>query len=112
MAGRRGSCVKTGLGLPFQHVVRNSRDFYATAVTFADARRANLVSWRARCGLSSGGSYHVTARGNERRSIFGEAIARAYRDCDYRLREIAAALGCHYATISRRLRAFEKDGMS
>jgi len=28
------------------------------------------------------------------------------------MREIAAALGCHYATISRRLRAFEKDGMS
>ena len=59
-----------------------------------------------------GGIYHVTARGNERRSIFREAIARAYREYDYRMREIAGALGCHYATISRRLRAFEKDGMS
>ena len=41
-----------------------------------------------------------------------EAIARAYREYDCRMREIAGALGCHYATISRRLRAFEKDGMS
>ncbi len=28
------------------------------------------------------------------------------------MREIAGALGCHYATISRRLRAFEQDGVS
>ena len=41
-----------------------------------------------------------------------EAIACAYSEYDYRMREIAGALGCHYATISRRLRAFEKDGMS
>ena len=41
-----------------------------------------------------------------------EAIACAYREYDYRMREIAGALGCHYTTISRRLRAFEKDGMS
>ncbi len=52
-----------------------------------------------------GGIYHVTARGDERRSIFREAIARAYREYDYRVCEIAGALGCHYATISRRLRA-------
>lgn len=50
--------------------------------------------------------------GNERRSIFPEAVARAHPEYDYRLRELAGALGCHYATISRRLRAFEKDGMS
>ena len=54
----------------------------------------------------------MTARGNERRSIFREAIARAYREYGYRMREIAGALGCHYATISRRLRAFEEDGVS
>ena len=59
-----------------------------------------------------GGIYHVTARGTERRSIFREAIASAYREYDYRMREIAGALGCHYAMISRRLRAFEKDGVS
>jgi transposase len=59
-----------------------------------------------------GGIYHVTARGNERRSIFREAIARAHRKDDYSMRKIAGALGCHYATISRRLRAFEKDGVS
>ncbi len=59
-----------------------------------------------------GGIYHVTARSNERRSIFREAIARASREYDYRMREIAGALGCQYATISRRLRAFEKDGVS
>ncbi len=54
----------------------------------------------------------MTARGNERRSIFREAIARAYREYGYRMREIAGALGCPYATISRRLRAFEEDGVS
>jgi DNA-binding MarR family transcriptional regulator len=41
-----------------------------------------------------------------------KAIARAYREYDSRMREIAGALGCHYATISRRLRAFETDGVS
>ena len=41
-----------------------------------------------------------------------EAIARAYREYDYRMREIAGALGCHYATISRRLRAFENNRVS
>ena len=60
----------------------------------------------------AGGTYDVTARGNERRSIFPEAIARAYREDDYRMREIAGALGCHYATISRRLRALEEDAVS
>ena len=59
-----------------------------------------------------GGIHHVTARGNERCSIFREAIARAYRRYDCGMREIAAALGCHDATISRRLRAFEKDRVS
>ena len=59
-----------------------------------------------------GGIYHVTARGIEWCSIFREAIARAYREYDYRMREIARALGCHYVTMSRRLRAFEKDGVS
>ena len=94
-------------------MVRNSRDFYATAVTFANARRAGLVSWRVRCGLSSPAASTTSPRAaTERRSIFHEAIARAYREYDYRMREIASALGCEYATIGRRLRAFEKDGVS
>ena len=38
-----------------------------------------------------------------------QAIAAAYREHGYRLREIAAYCGVHYATISRRLRAAE-DG--
>jgi REP element-mobilizing transposase RayT len=41
-----------------------------------------------------------------------EAIARAYRDHGYRMAEIAEALGCHYATVSRRLRAWEGRPMS
>ncbi len=56
------------------------------------------------------GIYYGTARGYERGSIFRGAIARASREDDYRMREIAGALGCHYATISCRLRTFEKDG--
>lgn len=35
-------------------------------------------------------------------------IAVAYREHGYRLREIAAQLGVHYATVSRRLRAWEQ----
>ena len=38
--------------------------------------------------------------------VFGRAklpIASAYREHDYRLREIADYLGCHYSTVSRRL---------
>jgi len=35
------------------------------------------------------------------------AIADAYRAHGYKMREIAEALGCHYATISRRLRRLE-----
>jgi putative transposase len=35
------------------------------------------------------------------------AIAAAYRDHAYTMREIAAALGIHYATVSRRLRRHE-----
>ena len=42
----------------------------------------------------------------------GEAIARAYRDDDYRLRDLPGALGCHSTTFSRRLRAFEERRMS
>ena len=42
----------------------------------------------------------------------GEAIARAYRDDDYRMREIVGALGCHSSTVSRRLRAFEERWVS
>ncbi len=41
-----------------------------------------------------------------------EAIARAFRDYDYRLRGIAGALGCHYSTVGRRLRALEERGVS
>ena len=47
-----------------------------------------------------GGIYHVTASGNERGSIFREAIALAHREYDYRMRKIAGGLGCHYATIT------------
>jgi putative transposase len=35
------------------------------------------------------------------------AIATAYRAHGYLMREIAEALGCHYATVSRRIRRFE-----
>jgi REP element-mobilizing transposase RayT len=38
-------------------------------------------------------------------------IARAYRDLGYSMREIAEALGCHYCTVSRRLRAWEARSM-
>ncbi len=41
-----------------------------------------------------------------------EAIARAYRDYDYRLRELADALGCHSSTVSRRRRALEERRVS
>ena len=37
-----------------------------------------------------------------------DPIAVAYRAYGYRLREIAAHLGCHYATVSRRLRKSEE----
>ena len=40
-----------------------------------------------------------------------EAIARAHREDGYLLREIADALGCHYATVSRRLRELERHEM-
>ncbi len=40
-----------------------------------------------------------------------EAIARAYRGYDYRMRKIAGALGCQDSTISRR-RALEERGVS
>jgi putative transposase len=36
------------------------------------------------------------------------SLAVAYREHGYRLREIAAALGVHYSTVSRRLRAEER----
>jgi putative transposase len=35
-------------------------------------------------------------------------VAAAYREHDYTLREIAEHLGCHYATVSRRLRREEQ----
>ena len=38
-----------------------------------------------------------------------EPVAVAYRDRDYSLREIGAHLGCHYSTVSRRLR--REEGM-
>ena len=36
------------------------------------------------------------------------AINRAYRD-GYRIRQIAAALGLHYSTVSRRITSFERS---
>ena len=51
-----------------------------------------------------GGTYHVTARGNSKLPI--------YRDHGYRMAEIAEELGCHYATVSRRLHAWEGRQMS
>jgi REP element-mobilizing transposase RayT len=42
------------------------------------------------------------------RSGGGEHIALAHKDHGYRLNEIAAHLGVHYATVSRRLRAWEE----
>lgn len=41
------------------------------------------------------------------RKPVAEAVARAYRDHGYRLREIATYYGVHYATVSRWLRAAE-----
>lgn len=38
-----------------------------------------------------------------------EALIRAYYDHEFRIREIAAAMGVHYSTVSRRLRAAESD---
>jgi AraC-like DNA-binding protein len=35
-------------------------------------------------------------------------VARAYRSRGYSLREIAEHLGCHYSTVSRRLRREEE----
>ena len=51
----------------------------------------------------------------ELEEIFGGAgasdpVAVAYRTYGYTLREIAAYLGCHYATVSRRLRRSELPG--
>lgn len=39
----------------------------------------------------------------------GQAIAVAYREYGYRLREIADHLNVHYATVSRKLRALETE---
>jgi DNA-directed RNA polymerase specialized sigma24 family protein len=41
-----------------------------------------------------------------------QAIATAYREHGYRMAEIAEELGCHYATVSRRLHAWERRQMS
>ncbi len=38
------------------------------------------------------------------------SIARAYMEHGYRMKEIAAFLGCHYSTVSRRIRRFEARG--
>jgi putative transposase len=38
----------------------------------------------------------------------GESIALAYRKHGYTMAEIAAAMGCHVSTVSRRLRDFER----
>lgn len=46
------------------------------------------------------------------RAPVGEAVARAYRDHGYRLREIATYYGVHYATVSRWLRAAERGSGS
>lgn len=35
------------------------------------------------------------------------AVAEAYLEHGYRMKEIAALLGCHYATVSRRIQRFE-----
>ena len=40
------------------------------------------------------------------------AVATAYREYGYRLREIADFLGVHYSTVSRRLKKQEKSGGS
>jgi REP element-mobilizing transposase RayT/AraC-like DNA-binding protein len=43
-------------------------------------------------------------------SLHGErAILVAYRDHGYRLRELADHLGCHYSTVSRKLRNLEAE---
>jgi IS30 family transposase len=36
-------------------------------------------------------------------------VARAYRRYGYTLQQIAAHLGCHYSTVSRRLRREEAE---
>ncbi len=41
-----------------------------------------------------------------------EAIGRAYRDYDYRIRKIAGALGSHCSTVSRRRWAGEERRVS
>jgi putative transposase len=38
-----------------------------------------------------------------------KAIARAYREHGYRMCEIAAHLGVHYATVGRRLKQLERN---
>ena len=42
------------------------------------------------------------------RGIDDPAVLQAYKEHGYRLREIAAHLGVHYATVSRRLKQIEK----
>jgi putative transposase len=41
-----------------------------------------------------------------------EAFARAYRDFDYTMREIAEAADCHYSTVSRRVHRWESGCMN
>ena len=40
----------------------------------------------------------------------GRAVLIAYRECGYKLREIADFLGVHYSTVSRRLKQQEGSG--
>ncbi|MGQ0666059.1 MAG: REP-associated tyrosine transposase [Nitrospiraceae bacterium] len=47
----------------------------------------------------------------ERKGEETQVIARAYRQYGYRLTEIAAHLGVHYATVSRRLKQGEQQGV-
>jgi hypothetical protein len=43
------------------------------------------------------------------KGIDDPAVLQAYKEHGYRLREIAAHLGVHYATVSRRLKQIEKE---
>ena len=66
----------------------------------------------ARCRDATGSRYGRRSQSCSADSRPTSVIARAYRDYDYRLRELAGALGCHTATASRRRRIFEERRMS
>ena len=71
-------------------------EYLAAAVPSAEVPRA--IPHTDRPSLSS------LLEGEDRDAV----ITVAYRDYGYLMKEIAEALGCHYATISRRIRRFEK----